>query len=603
MSDSAPHLPFARQAAELMAAGDSVRAIAALKQAIRSNPRYYRGWLDLARLLYREKQYAPALQVSQAAEQFDPLGTEFLTIQRAMQSGDLTPAERTANAMLKAEPGHPRAIFTLAQLAQGRGDHEKRVEILKDGLDHCPANLLLRQMLIGALEDAGSFRQAIAAARHLVEIEESFASLHSLMGVLFRYGLNEEALAACDRAERHCSGDSSRQSEVDLMRGQVFRIMGERERSEQAFRASIASKPHSAAGWLGLADMKNYRFSDADRDALRALMSATHLDRETRSMAAFAMARAEDIDGDPRAGFALYEQANALHATGSFSPERFSRSVEDMIAHLDADALASRAVGLPFESRPVFIIGMPRSGSTLVEQILTSHSQVEGTIEHLVLPAVKRAVHATCLRAHGGAYLDRLGQVTAADLARHGQGYLDETTLFRRERCRFFTDKLPYNFEHVGLIHKILPEAVIIDVRRNPMDCGLSLYRQHFAAGAEYSYDLGHTGAYYNGYLKLMDHWDAVLPGRVFRVQYEALVREPEAVIRAMLDHVGLEFEPACLDFHENSRAVRTASSEQVRRPMYTDSIGLWRQVEEQLQPLRDSLGEQTLARFADLLS
>lgn len=603
MSNSAAHLPFARQAAELIAAGDTVRAIAVLKEAIRCNPRYYRGWLDLARLLYLEKQYASALQVSQAAEQFDPLGSQFLTIQRAMQSGDPDLAERTANVMLTAEPGHPRAVFTLAQLAQGRGDHETRVRILKAGLDHCPANLFLRQLLIGALEDAGSFSEAIDAARHLVEIEESFASLHSLMAVLFRYGLNGEALAACDRAERYCSGDGSRQSDIDLMRGQVLRIMGERERSEAAFRASIASNPQSAAGWLGLADMKNYRFSDADKKALRALASDARLDRETRSMAGFALARAEDADGDPQAGFALYQQANALHAGGSFSPERFSRAVDDLIAHLGEDALASQAVGSPPDTRPVFIIGMPRSGSTLVEQILTSHSQVEGTIEHLVLPAVKRAVHQTCVRVHGGAYLDRLGQVTPAELARHGHDYLDETGLFRSGRCRFLTDKLPYNFEHVGLIHKILPEAVIIDVRRNPMDCGLSLYRQHFAAGAEYSYDLGHIGAYYNGYLKLMDHWNDVLPGRVLPVQYEALVRDPEGVIRAMLDHIGLAFEPGCLAFHENSRAVRTASSEQVRRPIYTDSIGAWRRLEAQLQPLRDSLGEETLARFADLLS
>jgi len=597
-------LPYARKAAELISAGDNVRAIAALKEAIKSNPRFYRGWITLARLLYLEKQYAAALQITQKAEEFDPLGDAFQNIRRAMQSGDSQAAERISTEMLKAEPGHPRATFTLAQLAQGRGDHEARVEILKAGLEHCPANLILRQMLIGALQDAGSFRESIDAARHLTELEESFTSLWILMGILFRYGLNEEALEACDRAEGYCSGDRTRQSEIDLMRGQLLRVMGQRDKSEQAFRACIANKPQSAAGWLGLADMKSYRFSHEDQNAMGALMDAAHIDAETRSMAGFALARAVDGEGDPQRAFSLYQKANSLRPGGNFVPEQFAAAIDRVTACLGGEALATQADVKPKNRpRPVFILGMPRSGSTLVEQILTSHSQIEGTIEPLALPSVKRAVHRTCAKEYGGAYLDRLGQVTPSELTTYGQKYLYETRLFRSGQHDFFTDKLPYNFEHVGLIHKILPDAVIIDVRRNPLDCGLSIYRQHFASGAEYSYDLGHIGTYYNGYLKLMDHWDAVLPGRVFHVQYEELVRSPEKVIREMLDHMGLAFERGCLAFHENNRAVRTASSEQVRRPMYTDSIGAWQSVETHLQPLTDSLGEPTLARFSGLMS
>jgi hypothetical protein len=240
---------------------------------------------------------------------------------------------------------------------------------------------------------------------------------------------------------------------------------------------------------------------------------------------------------------------------------------------------------------------MPRAGSTLIEQILASHSQIEGTMELMTLPYLKRTIRVVAGRKYNKNYLQALRDFSQAELSDFGQVYLDETAVYRTSKP-FFIDKLPANFERIGLIHKILPQAVIIDARRHPMDCGFSAYKQHFASGHEYSYNLDHIGQYFNIYLQLMDHWDSVLPGKVKLVQYEDMVRNTENSIREILAHIGVDFEEACLRFYENKRAVKTASSEQVRQPIYTKSVGRWQTVSEQLKPLRDSLGEETMARF-----
>lgn len=602
MTRSEPVTSPIEEAERLAAAGERKAAVASLERHLAAEPRAFRGYLTLGRILYDDGQYRAAVRITQAAERVDPLGDDFAAIQQAMQAGQAARAEDIARDMLRREPGHPRAVFTLAHLSKSRGRHEDSVAALEAGLAVSPANVVLRQMLVGALEDCGAFRRAIATARHLAEVDDSFASHLALAALLFRLGQHDDALAVSDRAELHAGGDPARRAEVSLLRGQLLRILGQRAGSIAALRASLDLRPRSGAAWWALADMKTYRFSPDDRERMARLAEDATVDRESRCMAAFALAKAYELDGETGRSMDIYHRANGLHPRRRFDAARFAAAVTRLIDAFDGDALARRAPKRRGRPAPIFIVGMPRSGSTLIEQILASHSQVEGTIESLILPSVKRRVHLHCVDRLGGEYLDRLGEVASEDLEAFGRMYLEESAILHTGRCAFFTDKLPYNFEHVGLILKILPDAVVIDARRNPLDCGLSIYRQHFARGSEFSYDLASIGAYYTCYLKIMDHWDRVLPGRVLRVQYEDLVRHPERVIRGILDHVGLPFEAGCLAFHETQRAVRTASSEQVRQPIFTSGIGAWREVEAHLAPLASSLGTATLARFADLL-
>lgn len=590
-----------KQADQRVANREFLAAIAELKEALKADPQFFQGWLRLSKILFDTANYREAVHVSQVAEQFDPLQADFGTIQSHMQTRAYSQAEQVAKQMLQREPGHPRAVFTIAEVASLKNYPEGRVEALRHGLEYGPANLTLRHMLIGALEHAGDFQAAIEQARILVQTEESFNTLWSLVTVLLRHGRNEELLGICDRTEAASNGDKAKLSQINLVRGQTLRVMGRREDSIAAYRACLADNPMNAGAWWALADMKTFAFSSADSAAIRTLLATRSLPEPEKCVATFALAKASETEGDWDQTMALYHSANQLHPNASYDPNVFANEVSTRISAFSAEVLSRQAAQAPTGPTPVFILGLPRSGSTLIEQILASHSEIEGTIEQPVMPSIARKAHVKCALDHQGSLLDKVGHLLPADLTAFGQAYLDDGALFRTGATRFFTDKLPFNFRHIGLIHKCLPNAIIIDARRNPMDCGLSLFKQHFPTGVEFSYGLDHIGAFYRDYLRLMDHWHEVLPGRVLTVQYEDLVRDPEARIRAVLDHVGVAFEPACLHFHKTDRAVRTASSEQVRQPINTRGIGAWRRAEAHLAPLKTALGPDVFARFDGL--
>jgi len=311
----------------------------------------------------------------------------------------------------------------------------------------------------------------------------------------------------------------------------------------------------------------------------------------------FALGRAFEHTQDYASAFEHYAAGNRRRRkTVVFDIRVFENKSRRVSACFDAGFFAARPHAGHGDSAPIFIVGLPRSGSTLVEQILASHPAVEGTFElPNVLTMVREFDHAN---PEHDAYPESARQVAPEQFALLGRRYIDETTPIRSGRPHFI-DKMPNNFSHVGLIHAMLPNAVIIDVRRHPLDSCFSTFKQHFAEGQSFSYDLDDLGRYYRCYLDLMDHWDAVLPGKVLHVGYEQLVRDPEANIRRLLAHCGLQFEPACLAFHETKRPVRTASAEQVRQPLYSSGVGYWRHFDSQLEPLKRALGD-SLERFAD---
>lgn len=602
MQAQSPHRALAEQAKTLAAEGQLAAAISRLKEALRAEPHFLQGWLQLSRLLFELGHFKEAVEVTQAAERFDPLEADFHRIQQHMQAQAYGEAEAIAKQMLTKEPGHSRAVYTLAHTSGLKNNAERRVQMLDYGLAHAPANLFLRNLQVSACEDAGDYAGAIEAARTLVQTEESFPALWVLVSILLRYGQNEELLSVCERAKAHATGDLAKLSEIELVRGQILRVMGRREESVAAYRVCLNFEPKNAGAWWALADMKTFDFSGADRVAMEALLDDPKLSQADKCVATFAMAKALDSSGELDASLETYARANRLYPNSTFDPAQFTGAIAARVAAFDTSSLAQTASVRTEGPRPIFILGLPRSGSTLLEQILASHSQIEGTIEQPVLPSIARKAHVMCALNHGGDFLEKLGSLTSAELSQLGEAYLTNGALFRQQGAAYFTDKLPFNFLHIGLIHKILPDAIIIDARRNPMDCGLSLYKQHFPIGVDFSYNLDHIGTYYDQYLKLMDHWDRVLPSRVYHLQYEELVHDPATQIRGLLEHIGVPFEPACLAFHTNQRAVRTASSEQVRQPLNTKGIGVWRAVEPHLKPLSDRLGEKTLARFEHVM-
>lgn len=577
--------------------GDLNAAIALLKEALTQHPHFYEGWLSLSKCLFDAGYLKQSIEIGQYAEQFDPLKEDFRIIQMTMQRNAFSDAEQLAEHMLKKQAGHPRAIFTLAHIASARNQPNDSVKILKKGLDYSPANVMLRQMLIVSQESAGDYAGAINTATTLVGIDDSFDALWSLINLLLRLGQHDELLNICERAKAKSDNDKVKLSQIDLVRGQALRIMGKRQYCINAFRASLVANPKNADVWWALADMKNFEFCDDDKNKIGALLQTPNLSQMTRCIATFACAKASESSNNWDSVMHLYHEANRLHGAKRFNPLHVENEFEARMHAFSRKVLSIQADDICKEVTPIFIVGLPRSGSTLVEQILASHSLIEGTIEQPTMPGIEKKAHALCEDKFNTNLFASLGLLSPIDLNEFGQSYLVNGRLFRRGKTAFFTDKLPFNFRHIGLIHKILPNAIIIDVRRNPLDCGFSLYKQYFPSGVDFSYDLAHIGAFYNAYVQLMDYWEQTLPGKILRVQYEELIHSPEQQIRTLLDHVGVDFESNCLNFHDTGRRVHTASSEQVRQAINTKGIGFWRNAEKSLKPLKDSLGVNTLEK------
>jgi len=580
-----------------MKAGDSGQAIESYENAVRISPGLYPAWVHLGKLYFDAGNFEAALNAVDTADKLDPLVQRSRQMESLMQSGDFANAETIARSMLAKQPGHPNAVYLLAHLASTVGAQEECAGILNHGLDYHPANIRLRNALISAYESIGNHAAALQQAKLLVDIKPDTMSYRALGRTLSHTGDHEGALSCAEKAASFLDADSTERGKFDLLRGHWLKILGRRPESESAYRASIENTPDYGTGWWSLADLKTYRFTTEDKQVMENLAGNNNVAIEQRCQAAFALAAAIDNGGDHEQAFRWYQKANELRPDIYYSPSKHKAVCQATVEEFDSDMLAVQAKPEPVGPTPIFIVGMPRAGSTLIEQILASHSQIEGTMELMTLPYLKRTIRMAGDRKFNKNYLQALREFSPAELSAFGQAYLDETAIYRTSKP-YFIDKLPANFERIGLIHKILPQAIVIDARRHPMDCGFSAYKQHFANGHEYSYSLDHIGQYYNIYLQLMDHWDRALPGKVKLVQYEDLVRDTETSVGEILAHVGVDFEEACLRFYENKRAVKTASSEQVRQPIYTKSIGRWQTVSERLKPLSNSLGEETMARF-----
>ncbi|WP_323844977.1 tetratricopeptide repeat-containing sulfotransferase family protein [Microbulbifer magnicolonia] len=590
--------------------GDNAAAIAAFERAVQLNVNFYPGWCHLHSLYFRIDQLDRARTAFAAAERCDPHGAHFAQIQAAMQQQRFAEAERLCMSLLERQPGYPRAAYTLAQLASQVGAFEEASRILTLALSRYPVDVSLRTALVVSYEEAGRYPEAAAEARTIVKIKSDTAAPWLILGrVLGHCGSYEECLNAYERALALAESGLEK-GNAQLLRGHVLKILGRHDEAVSAYRSSIEQVPHNGAGWWGLADMKTYRFGDEEMAALRELLSSDGARPEQRSQGAFALGKAHEDSGEYPQAFHWYSEGNALRTNTDFDAQKHWAGIRTIAEVFDERLLARRADPAASGPVPIFIVGLPRSGSTLIEQILASHSQIEGTMELATLPNLVRRITIDGGRnggrkggekrgEKGAPYPQSMALFSEAELAAYGQTYLDDTAIYRSGR-RFFIDKLPTNFDKVGLIHQILPQAIVIDARRHPLDCGFSCFKQHFAAGHAFSYSLRNIADYYNAYLYLMDHWDRVLPGKVLCVRYEHLIRDTEAMVSRLLQHCGLPFEEDCLRFFENRRSVRTASSEQVRQPIYQSALAHWKNFETELAPLVEALGESTLARFGD---
>jgi tetratricopeptide (TPR) repeat protein len=580
-----------------MKCGQSARAINHFEKSLAINPNFYPAWSFLEALYFEKRDYVAALNAVKKSEALDPMNDEYKEMQNALKNGYSENAEKIARSMIARHPGHPRASFMLAHLASRLGAHEECTKVLRYALQHHPANIMLRKALIQNLERLGEFILAVDEAEGLTKLDSDYRHWVLLSKVYGHIGSHENALGAAEEAAKNIHDNTEELGKIDLLRGHALKILGRRSESEQAYRDCILNTPGNGAGWWGLADFKDYKFDQIDKLTMQEVFENEKYEPAQRCQAAFALAKAHEGDNDFDESFIWYKKANDLRPNLNFNQTDHQKFCKRIIKGFDFDTLKNQASEQADTPTPIFIIGMPRSGSTLIEQILSSHSQIEGTMELMTLPNLERKMIISGGLKFDKKYPESFKHFNKAQLADFGKAYLDQTSIYRKDKP-YFIDKLPPNFERIGVIHKILPNAIIIDARRHPLACGFSIYKQHFAGGHEYSYDLNNIGFYYNCYLGVMDHFNQMIPEKIFLMKYEKNIQNTEAMTRKLLDHIGLEYEPGCLEFYKNKRAVRTASSEQVRKPIYTDSLKEWKNYEEQLQPLRDAMGDDTIRRY-----
>ncbi len=504
----------------------------------------------------------------------------------ALHENRLDIAERILKPHLKEDPFDVRAIRMLAELAARVGRLKDSETLLRRALEIAPNFTPARANLAMVLGRLGRPAEALELLDEIFEAEpDAPGHLNLKAATLGRLGDFEQARGLSEQVLQRAPN----QPRLLMSYGHMLKTVGRQEESIEAYRKAIALKPTLGEAWWSLANLKTARFGEEDIAAMQGAFASPDLKDDDRFHLDFALGKALHDAGRSKEAFAHYAAGNALRRKyHPFRVGEIAGLVDRSIETFTPDVLA-RPGGCEAPD-PIFIVGMPRAGSTLVEQILSSHSLVEGTAELPDIPALARS------RKN---YPASAVELSPEERSAAGEQYLNRTSVQRRTARPFFIDKLPNNWMFVPFIHWVLPNAKIIDARRHPLPCCFSNFRQHFARGQDFTYDLGDLGRYYSDYVRLMAHMDSVLPGRVHRVIYERMVDDTEAEVRAMLDYCGLDFEPQCLEFYKTDRAVRTASSEQVRRPIYKDATEEWRPYEPFLDPLKLALG-QVLSAYPD---
>jgi tetratricopeptide (TPR) repeat protein len=472
----------------------------------------------------------------------------------------LDDAELLLDAVLQLAPDYRAARYDFASVLVKRHQYLKAREELEKLLQLEPDNRQFKTLYATASVGLGEHEKAVTLYRELLNGAPGAADLH-------------------------------------LSIAHSLKTSGQRDEAIGAYRTAAALRPGYGDAYWSLANLKTYRFTDDEIASMRAAESAPDTRLEDRYHLCFALGKAFEDRREYEESWRCYEKGNSLKRSESrYRPQIIETNTRKQIEICTRELFASRPGTGARNDDPIFILGLPRAGSTLLEQILASHSRVEGTQELAEIPRIALELLGRDPNYDNPRYPGVLTDMPPEDLLRLGERYLRETRIYRTDKP-YFIDKMPNNFRHVGLIHLILPNARIIDARREPMACCFSNLKQLFATGQEFTYSVEDIARYYRTYLELMRHWDEALPGRILRVQHEDVVDDLEGNVRRILDFCGLEFEPACVEFYRTERSVRTASSEQVRQPIFREGLDQWKNYEPWLEPLKDALGD-ALVRY-----
>lgn len=570
-------------------------ALSAYQKACRANPALIASWKSQADILSRKGQKKEAYKANYQAEHLSKLPQPLLTVTHFIHEGKLLKAEELCRYFLQNNPHHIEAMRLLADIGSRFGVFNDADFLLESAIEFDPDNIQLHLDYIQILRKRQKFAAALEQAEGLYKRDPENPIFQSHLAIeSMQTGDHERAFALFEDVLKKIPNDPA----TLTSRGHAFKTFGKHEEAVESYRAAYRAKSDHGDAYFGLANLKTYKFENDEVAQMTALTQRTDIGFMDRVNLFFSLGKALEDRKDYAGAFDQYKQGNDLKSFESrYKASDMTEELEGQAKFCTAELFEKQGGKGHDASDPIFIVGLPRAGSTLLEQIIASHSQVDGTLELPNILSLSYHLRGRQRAKINGRYPGILHDLTEEQLKSFGERFIEDTRIHRKG-APYFIDKMPNNFRHIALIKLILPHAKIIDARRHPMACCFSGFKQHFAEGQEFTYGLENVGTYYKDYVALMDHWDEVLPGEILRVQYEDVVGDTETQVRRILDYLGLPFEQACLEFHKTKRSVRTASSEQVRQPIFKSGLEQWRNFEPWLDPLKEALGSEILTRY-----
>jgi tetratricopeptide (TPR) repeat protein len=567
--------------------GEPNAAIAAYQRAVDLNPALLASWQALAALYRATGQRQAEGAATAQAQTLARLPPPVLNASGLFAEGDVFGAEALVRGFLMSHGNHIEGMRLLARIGM-------QLEVLDD------AEFLLESVLVLApdyhaaryeysivLNQRHKYARALEEAERLVRLDPTDRAFQIARASAF-VGLGNHEAAI--QVYRNLAEQTPEAPDLHLSIGHALKTLGRQSQAIESYRRAAAVRPSFGDAYWSLANLKTYRFTDQEMSAMRA-QAAGDVSLVDRYHLCFALGKALEDRAEYPESFRFYERGNALkRAESRYDPAQIERTARLNAGLCTREFFTARRGQGCDRADPIFIVGLPRAGSTLLEQILASHSKVEGTAELADIPRLVHRLNGRDQRGPSARYPAVLAELTPEQLNRCGENFIRDTQVYRTGLPHFI-DKMPNNFRHIGLLQLILPNAKIIDARREPIACCFSNFKQLFASGQEFTYSFEDIARYYRCYVELMAHWDAVLPGKVLHVEYEEVVADLEGNVRRILEFCELEFEPACIDFYKTERSVRTASSEQVRQPIFKEGLEQWRHFEPYLEPLRKELG------------
>jgi tetratricopeptide (TPR) repeat protein len=563
---------------------DYQSAVRLLEDATNRRPEIDQNWRLLSEYLQLDGQPDASKEANKQFEMIKAFNDNLQMAEQAFASGDFVGSDKICRHLLGQVTAEVRTLRMLARIAKRFHHFEISTSILAQCLETQPGNAALRLEYAYSLLAGKKHQEALEQCHRLIETSPEEIDTYELMAeVLYNLNQFEEAIAIY----RELSGVSEKRVKSLLHLGKVFKAVGETTQAISCYHEAMKDKVLSGHAYWELANLKTYRFSANEISGMQALLKSGENTAINKVLIQFALGKALEDNKRFAESFQHYQAAN--NAYTKIQPFSNTYHNKDLKTFFTLEYFSEHKESGSIFDAPIFVVGLPRSGSTLVEQILTSHSMVDATRELAGIISITRELINSNQSAKGK-YPQSIANLTAKQIQGLAQRYLDFVQTFRQQ-APYFVDKAPANFHHIGLIKTLFPNAKIIDIRRHPMASGWSLYRQFFADSFLFSYDLASIGKYYNDYIELMDHWHSVLPNQILTIKYEALINDFPVAVGTLLEYCGLPFEQACLDFHLNKRPVATPSSEQVRKPIYAEALEHWKNYEEFLTPLKNVIG------------